>query len=139
MPAIGSRRVDAKVLIVLGVVVVLVAAGAFFGIRWWNDYKRVSQASAEDCRTAARIVEEGKALGADPVEAERWQERSRELRAGMRDGYLGFRIAVYEGWAAAVATGSTDRPDRAAIADSMAAAREHCEDARVDLPFPDPR
>ncbi|GAA2678085.1 MULTISPECIES: hypothetical protein [Actinosynnema] len=120
----------------LGVVIALVAAGAFFGIRWWNDYKRVSQASVEDCRTAVRIIEEGKALGPDPAEAERWQEQTGELRKGMEDGYLGYRIAVYEGWAVAVATGNPDRVDRAGIAESMAAAREHCEDARVDLPFP---
>ncbi|MFC8368587.1 MULTISPECIES: hypothetical protein [unclassified Streptomyces] len=117
------------------VTVAALAAGAAY---WWQDRDELSQASAEDCRLAQRIITEAEEISTGPVpDAEKWwQETGDERRAQMKDGYLGIKIAQYEGWAVETAKKSSEVPSAKDVKDLEGKARGHCSDSGVTLSMP---
>ncbi|MET9776012.1 hypothetical protein ABZ023_17460 [Streptomyces sp. NPDC006367] len=117
------------------VIVAALAAGAGY---WWQDRDELSQASAEDCRLAQRIVTEGGeiATGSAPEAEKWWKETGDERRAQMKDGYLGAKISRYEGWALATAQKSPEAPSAKDVKNLQEEARGHCSDAGVTLTMP---
>ena len=120
---------------VAGAVVAALAAG---GAYWWQDRQELSQASAEDCRLAQRIVTEGARTAAGPApEAEQWwKETGDERRATMEDGYLGAKISRYEGWALQTAKNPGGTPSAKDVKNLQEDARGHCVDSGVTLTLP---
>ncbi|GHE29448.1 hypothetical protein OOK44_09310 [Streptomyces cellulosae] len=120
---------------VAGAVVAALAAG---GAYWWQDRQELSQASAEDCRLAQRIVTEGARTAAGPApEAEQWwKETGDERRATMEDGYLGAKISRYEGWALETAKNPAQAPSAKDVKNLQEDARGHCVDSGVTLTLP---
>lgn len=120
---------------VAGAAVAALAAG---GAYWWQDRNEPSQASAEDCRLAQRIVTEGAEIAAGPApEAEKWwKETGDERRATMDDGYLGAKISRYEGWALQTARNSAEAPPAKDVKSLQEDARGHCADSGVMLTLP---
>ena len=120
---------------VAGAVVAALAAG---GAYWWQDRQELSQASAEDCRLAQRIVTEGARTAAGPApEAEQWwKETGDERRATMEDGYLGAKISRYEGWALQTAKNPGGAPSAKDVKNLQEDARGHCVDSGVTLALP---
>ncbi|CAL9417610.1 hypothetical protein [Streptomyces sp. enrichment culture] len=116
-------------------VVAALAAGA---ASWWQDRDELSQASAEDCRLAQRIVTEAAEIATGPVpQAEKWwKETGDERRATMEDGYLGAKISRYEGWALETARKSAETPSAKDVKDLQEEARGHCADSGVTLTLP---
>ncbi|MFC8422550.1 hypothetical protein ACFUN7_17025 [Streptomyces sp. NPDC057236] len=117
------------------VTVAALAAGAAY---WWQDRNELSQASAEDCRLAQRIVTEAEEVSTGPApDAEKWwRETGDERRAKMKDGYLGAKISRYEGWALATARKSPEAPSAKDVKDLQEEARGHCSDSGVTLTMP---
>ncbi|GAA4958146.1 hypothetical protein ADK41_27960 [Streptomyces caelestis] len=111
------------------------AAGAGY---WWLDRDELSQASAEDCRLAQRIVTEAAEISTGPVpDAEKWwRETGDERRAQMQDGYLGAKISRYEGWALETARKSPEAPSAKDVKGLEEEARGHCSDSGVTLSMP---
>ncbi|MER7489009.1 hypothetical protein ABTY20_24480 [Streptomyces sp. NPDC126497] len=111
------------------------AAGAGY---WWLDRDELSQASAEDCRLAQRIVTEAVEIstGPAPDAEEWWRKTGDERRAQMKDGYLGYKIATYEGWALATAQKSPEAPSAKDVKGLQGEARGHCSDSGVTLTMP---
>ncbi|WP_460066690.1 hypothetical protein [Streptomyces sp. YKOK-I1] len=129
------RRTRAIVLgsVALAFTAVL-AAGA--GL-WWQEHNRPSQASKADCALAQRIVDDAQHLPTDRAAVERWeQDTMRMRRAQMKDGYLGFRVAQYEVWAADKAKGEGTPPSDRKVLTLSDKANEHCADAKVAISFP---
>ena len=120
---------------VAGAVVAALAAG---GAYWWQDRQELSQASAEDCRLAQRIVTEGARTAAGPApEAEQWwKETGDERRATMEDGYLGAKISRYEGWALETAKNPAQAPSAKDVKNLQEDAQGHCVDSGVTLALP---
>ncbi|GAA0711421.1 hypothetical protein ACOZEM_26570 [Streptomyces cellulosae] len=120
---------------VAGAAVAALAAG---GAYWWQDRQELSQASAEDCRLAQRIVTEGARIAAGPApEAEQWwQETGDERRATMEDGYLGAKISRYEGWALQTAKNPGGAPSAKDVKNLQEDAQGHCVDSGVTLALP---
>ena len=120
---------------VAGAVVAALAAG---GAYWWQDRQELSQASAEDCRLAQRIVTEGARTAAGPApEAEQWwKETGDERRATMEDGYLGAKISRYEGWALQTAKNPGGAPSAKDVKNLQEDAQGHCVDSGVTLALP---
>ncbi|WTB91142.1 hypothetical protein OIE99_24300 [Streptomyces cellulosae] len=120
---------------VAGAVVAALAAG---GAYWWQDRQELSQASAEDCRLAQRIVTEGARIAAGPSpEAEQWwKETGDERRATMEDGYLGAKISRYEGWALETAKNPGGAPSAKDVKNLQEDAQGHCVDSGVTLALP---
>ena len=120
---------------VAGAAVAALAAG---GAYWWQDRQELSQASAEDCRLAQRIVTEGARTAAGPApEAEQWwKETGDERRATMEDGYLGAKISRYEGWALETAKNPAQAPSAKDVKNLQEDARGHCVDSGVTLTLP---
>ncbi len=120
---------------VAGAAVAALAAG---GAYWWQDRQELSQASAEDCRLAQRIVTEGARIAAGPApEAEQWwQETGDERRATMEDGYLGAKISRYEGWALQTAKNPGGAPSPKDVKNLQEDAQGHCVDSGVTLALP---
>ncbi|MEV5929062.1 hypothetical protein ACPCSG_18815 [Streptomyces cellulosae] len=120
---------------VAGAAVAALAAG---GAYWWQDRQELSQASAEDCRLAQRIVTEGARIAAGPVpEAEQWwKETGDERRATMEDGYLGAKISRYEGWALQTAKNPGGAPSAKDVKNLQEDAQGHCVDSGVTLALP---
>ncbi|MFD7810386.1 hypothetical protein ACFV4H_28410 [Streptomyces cellulosae] len=120
---------------VAGAAVAALAAG---GAYWWQDRQELSQASAEDCRLAQRIVTEGARIAAGPApEAEQWwQETGDERRATMEDGYLGAKISRYEGWALETAKNPGGAPSAKDVKNLQEDAQGHCVDSGVTLALP---
>ncbi|CAL9581730.1 hypothetical protein [Streptomyces sp. enrichment culture] len=120
---------------VAGAAVAALAAG---GAYWWQDRQELSQASAEDCRLAQRIVTEGARIAAGPApEAEQWwQETGDERRATMEDGYLGAKISRYEGWALQTAKNPGGAPSAKDVKNLQEDAQGHCVDSGVTLTLP---
>ncbi|MGA4982436.1 hypothetical protein ACPB9I_10200 [Streptomyces cellulosae] len=120
---------------VAGAVVAALAAG---GAYWWQDRQEPSQASAEDCRLAQRIVTEGARIAAGPApEAEQWwKETGDERRATMEDGYLGAKISRYEGWALQTAKNPGGAPSAKDVKNLQEDAQGHCVDSGVTLALP---
>jgi hypothetical protein len=117
--------------------VVLVGAGVAGG-SWWHERKQPSQASKADCALAQQIIDGAQQLPTDDKQAvDKWEKDTATLRrARMKDGYLGFTIAQYEGWATTKAKGGTGeltKKDLLHIADQ---ANSHCAEAEVTLEFP---
>ncbi|MFC7510709.1 hypothetical protein ACFQV4_06015 [Streptomyces thermocarboxydus] len=108
------------------------------GAYWWQDRQELSQASAEDCRLAQRIVTEGARIAAGPApEAEQWwQETGDERRATMEDGYLGAKISRYEGWALQTAKNPGGAPSAKDVKNLQEDAQGHCVDSGVTLALP---
>ncbi|MFF9484011.1 hypothetical protein [Streptomyces sp. NPDC014676] len=117
------------------VIAAALAAGAGY---WWLDRDELSQASAEDCRLAQRIVTEAEEVSTGPApDAEKWwQETGDERRAQMEDGYLGAKISRYEGWALATARKSPEAPSAKDVKNLQEEARGHCSDSGVTLTMP---
>ncbi|MEU5462965.1 hypothetical protein ACH4KU_01320 [Streptomyces althioticus] len=115
-----------------------VAALATGGAYWWQDRNELSQASAEDCRLAQRIVTEGAEVAAGPApEAEKWWKATGdERRATMEDGYLGAKISRYEGWALETAGEPAAAPSAEELKSLQEDARGHCVDSGVILTLP---
>jgi hypothetical protein len=135
-PATRNRKRNRLVIgAAAAVTAAALAAGAGY---WWLDRDELSQASAEDCRLAQRIITEAKAISTGPApEAEKWWEKTGdERRAHMKDGYLGYRVATYEGWALATARKSSEAPSAKDVKDLREVARGHCSDAGVTLSVP---
>lgn len=120
---------------VAGAAVAALAAG---GAYWWQDRQELSQASAEDCRLAQRIVTEGARIAAGPApEAEQWwKETGDERRATMEDGYLGAKISRYEGWALQTAKNPGGAPSAKDVKNLQEDAQGHCVDSGVTLALP---
>ncbi|WP_210634317.1 hypothetical protein [Streptomyces sp. GESEQ-13] len=120
---------------VAGAVVAALAAG---GAYWWQERQELSQASAEDCRLAQRIVTEGARIAAGPApEAEQWwKETGDERRATMEDGYLGAKISRYEGWALQTAKNPGGAPSAKDVKNLQEDAQGHCVDSGVTLALP---
>ncbi|MDQ0487410.1 MULTISPECIES: hypothetical protein [Streptomyces] len=120
---------------VAGAAVAALAAG---GAYWWQDRQELSQASAEDCRLAQRIVTEGARIAAGPApEAEQWwKETGDERRATMEDGYLGAKISRYEGWALETAKNPGGAPSAKDVKNLQEDAQGHCVDSGVTLALP---
>ncbi|CAL9418325.1 hypothetical protein SUDANB21_01803 [Streptomyces sp. enrichment culture] len=120
---------------VAGAAVAALAAG---GAYWWQERQELSQASAEDCRLAQRIVTEGARIAAGPVpEAEQWwKETGDERRATMEDGYLGAKISRYEGWALQTAKNPGGAPSAKDVKNLQEDAQGHCVDSGVTLALP---
>ncbi|MFJ8541859.1 hypothetical protein ACIRFH_07560 [Streptomyces sp. NPDC093586] len=125
--------------LVIGAVTAVTAAALVAGAGyWWQDRDKLSQASAEDCRLAQRIVTEGGEISTGPVPAaERWwREIGAERRAKMKDGYLGAKISRYEGWAVETARKSPEAPSAKDVKNLQEEAQGHCSDAGVTLTMP---
>jgi hypothetical protein len=136
MPATPDRKRSRLVLgAVTAVTVAALAAGAAY---WWQGRDELSQASAADCRLAQHIVTEAGEISAGPVpEAEKWwRETGTERRAKMKDGYLGAKIAQYEGWALETARKSPEAPSAKDVKKLQEEARGHCVDSGVTLTMP---
>ncbi|MFG2538067.1 hypothetical protein ACGFU4_22825 [Streptomyces sp. NPDC048511] len=120
---------------VAAVIAVALAAGAAY---WWQDRNELSQASAEDCRLAQRIVTEAGAISTGPVpDAEKWWRKTGdERRAQMKDGYLGAKISQYEGWALETARKSPEAPSTKDVKNLQEDAQGHCSDSGVTLSMP---
>ncbi len=136
-PTAGPNRKRSRLILgaAAGAVVAALAAG---GAYWWQDRDELSQASAEDCRLAQRIVTEAARIAAGPVpEAEKWwKETGDERRATMEDGYLGAKISRYEGWALETAKKSAETPSAKDVKSLQEEARGHCVDSGVTLTLP---
>ncbi|GAA2282571.1 hypothetical protein GCM10010415_59720 [Streptomyces atrovirens] len=135
-PAAKNRKRNRLVIgAAAAAVAAALAAGAGY---WWLDRDELSQASAEDCRLAQRIITEAKEISTGPApEAEKWWEKTGdERRAQMKDGYLGYRVATYEGWALATAQKSSEVPSAKEVKDLREVAQGHCSDAGITLSVP---
>lgn len=138
-PATPATRNRKRNRLVIGaataVTVAALAAGAAY---WWQDRNELSQASAEDCRLAQRIITEAEEISTGPAQdAEKWwRETGAERRAQMKDGYLGAKISQYEGWALATAKKSSDAPSAKDVKNLQDDARGHCSDSGVTLSMP---
>lgn len=137
MPTTKPNRTRNRLILgaVAGAAVAALAAG---GAYWWQDRQELSQASAEDCRLAQRIVTEGARIAAGPApEAEQWwQETGDERRATMEDGYLGAKISRYEGWALETAKNPGGAPSAKDVKNLQEDAQGHCVDSGVTLALP---
>lgn len=103
----------------------------------WQEYQKPSQASKADCALAQRIVDDAQDLPADEAAVLAWErDTMRMRRAQMKDGYLGFRVAQYEVWAADRAKGEGTPPSDAKVLKLSDKANEHCADAQVAITFP---
>lgn len=134
-----SKQNRGRNRLILGAVAgALVAALAAGGASWWQDRNELSQASAEDCRLAQRIVTEGAKIAAGPApRAETWwKETGDERRATLEDGYLGAKISRYEGWALRTAKNSAEAPSAKDVKSLQGDAQGHCVDAGVTLTLP---
>ena len=134
-----TKRNRTRNRLILGAVAgAAVAALAAGGAYWWQERQELSQASAEDCRLAQRIVTEGARIAAGPVpEAEQWwKETGDERRATMEDGYLGAKISRYEGWALQTAKNPGGAPSAKDVKNLQEDARGHCVDSGVTLALP---
>lgn len=120
---------------VTAVIFAALVAGAGY---WWQDHDKLSQASAEDCKLAQRIVTEAEQISTGPVpDAEKWwKETGDERRAQMKDGYLGAKISQYEGWALAAARNSSETPSAKDVKNLRGEAQGHCSDSGVTLSMP---
>ncbi|MFE6931167.1 hypothetical protein ACFVDT_03935 [Streptomyces sp. NPDC057699] len=120
---------------VAAVIAVALAAGAAY---WWQDRNELSQASAEDCQLAQRIITEAGAISTGPVpDAEKWWRKTGdERRAQMKDGYLGAKISQYEGWALETARKSPEAPSTKDVKNLQEDAQGHCSDSGVTLSMP---
>lgn len=116
-------------------IVAALAAGAGY---WYLDRDELSQASADDCRMAQRIITEAEEISTGPAaDAEKWwQETGDERRANMKDGYLGAKISQYEGWALATAQKSPEAPSAKDVKNLEKKAQGHCSDSGVTLTMP---
>ncbi|MFE6696534.1 hypothetical protein [Streptomyces sp. NPDC057718] len=121
-----------------GVAVVLLAAIGIGGSYWWQERQEPSQASAEDCALAQKIVNQTRDLPEGKDAVAQWRRDTQALRhEKMDDGYLGLQIAKYEGWAASVAEGEGSPPPSRAEQRTMAdTANSHCGDAGHTIRFP---
>ncbi|MEU1302060.1 hypothetical protein [Streptomyces shenzhenensis] len=123
---------------ILGVVAAafLVALSAAAGYRLY-ERARPSQASEADCVLAQRIVDGAQELSHDKAAVGEWEQSTAQLRRSrMKDGYLGFRIAQYEVWAALKAKGEGTPPADKEVKELADRANRHCEDAGVTLTLP---
>ncbi|MFE4216929.1 hypothetical protein [Streptomyces sp. NPDC056844] len=135
-PTTRNRKRNRLVIgTVAAVIAVALAAGAAY---WWQDRNELSQASAEDCRLAQRIVTEAGAISTGPVpDAEKWWRKTGdERRAQMKDGYLGAKISQYEGWALETARKSPEAPSTQDVKNLQEDAQGHCSDSGVTLSMP---
>lgn len=125
--------------LVISVSTAMVAAALVAGATyWWQDHNKLSQASAEDCRLAQRIVTEAGEISTGPVpDAEKWWKKTGDARREqMKDGYLGAKISQYEGWALATARKSPEAPSAKDVKNLQGEARGHCSDSGVTLSMP---
>ncbi|WP_217140558.1 hypothetical protein [Streptomyces sp. AC627_RSS907] len=125
-------------LVIAAVTAVTAAALAAGAGYWWQDRDKLSQASAEDCRLAQRIITEAGEISTGSVpDAEKWwRETGDERRAQMEDGYLGAKISRYEGWAVETARKSPEAPSAKDVEKLQDEARGHCSDSGVTLTMP---
>lgn len=134
-----SKRNRKRNRLVIGAATAVTAAALVAGAGyWWQDRDELSQASAEDCRLAQRIVTEAGEISTGPVpDAEKWwKETGDERRAQMKDGYLGAKISRYEGWAVETARKSSEAPSAKDVENLQEEARGHCSDSGVTLSMP---
>ncbi|MFI8093846.1 hypothetical protein ACIF9R_37020 [Streptomyces sp. NPDC086080] len=125
--------------LVIGAVTAVIAGALVAGAGyWWLDRDELSQASADDCRLAQRIITEAGRISTGPApEAEAWWKKTGdERRAQMKDGYLGAKISQYEGWALATAQKSPEAPSAKDVKNLQEEARGHCSDSGVTLTMP---
>ncbi|MFF2324909.1 MULTISPECIES: hypothetical protein [unclassified Streptomyces] len=135
-PTTQNRKRNRLVIgAVTAVIAAALAAGAGY---WWQDRNELSQASAEDCRLAQRIITEAEAISTGPVpDAEKWWKETGDMRrAQMKDGYLGAKISQYEGWALETAKKSPEAPSTKDVKNLQEDTRGHCSDSGVTLSMP---
>ncbi len=135
MPTTADRKRNRLVIGAAAATVVALAAGAGY---WYLDRDELSQASADDCRMAQRIITEAEEISTAPeADAEKWWRKTGdERRAQMKDGYLGAKISQYEGWALATAQKSPETPSAKDVKDLEKKAQGHCTDSGVNLTMP---
>ncbi|MFJ9585854.1 hypothetical protein [Streptomyces acidicola] len=133
-----SKSSRKKKAIIFGTVAAafLVAISAAGGY-WLYERNQPSQASKADCALAQRIVDGAQDLSHDKQAVEEWEKSTMKLRRSeMKDGYLGFRIAQYEIWAALQAKGEGTPPADKQVKELADKANRHCVDAGVTLTLP---
>ncbi|WP_345594263.1 hypothetical protein [Streptomyces marokkonensis] len=125
-------------LVVAAITAVTAAALLAGAAYWWQGRDELSQASADDCRLAQRIVTEAEEISTGPVPAAEkwWREIGDERRAQMKDGYLGAKVSTYEGWAVETAKNSPEAPSAKDVEKLQDEARGHCSDSGVTLSMP---
>ncbi|MER6086886.1 hypothetical protein [Streptomyces bluensis] len=136
--ASSRKKNQKKKAIIFGSVAAafLVAISAAGGY-WLYERKQPSQASKADCALAQRIVDGAQDLSHDKAAVDEWEKDTRQLRRSqMKDGYLGFRIAQYELWAALRAKGEGTPPADKQVKELADKANRHCVDAGVTLTLP---
>ncbi|GGZ80720.1 hypothetical protein [Streptomyces bluensis] len=126
-----------KAIIFGTVAAAFLVAIATAGGYWLYERKQPSQASKADCELAQRIVDGAQDLSHDKEAVEEWEKNTMQLRRSqMKDGYLGFRIAQYEVWAALQAKGEGTPPTNKQVRELADKANSHCADAGVTLTLP---
>ncbi|MEV6012058.1 hypothetical protein AB0M29_35310 [Streptomyces sp. NPDC051976] len=134
-----SARPRHRLTIVIGSLALVVLTGVgIAGGYWWHERNLPSQASKADCTLAQQIIDEAQKLPTgDKKAVDKWEKDTATLRrAHMKDGYLGYDIAQYEGWMATKAKGETLEQTKKDMLHIAAQANSHCTDAKVTLAFP---
>lgn len=134
-----SARPRRSLGIVIGALALVVLTGVgIAGGYWWHERNLPSQASKADCTLAQQIIDEAQKLPTgDKKAVDKWEKDTATLRrTQMKDGYLGYNIAQYEGWATAKAKGEAVEQTEKDMLHIAAQANSHCTDAKVTLAFP---
>ncbi|MCZ4604168.1 hypothetical protein O3S80_10455 [Streptomyces sp. Lzd4kr] len=134
-----SARPRRSLAIVIGAVALVVLAGVgIVGGRWWHERNLPSRASKADCTLAQQIIDEAQKLPTgDKKAVDKWKKDTAALRrTQMKDGYLGYNMAQYEGWVTTKAKGEAVEQTKKEMVDIAGQANSHCTDAKVKLTFP---
>jgi hypothetical protein len=124
---------------VAGVLVLAVAGGAGYA---YHEHNKPSQASAADCRMAQDLVDQSRKISTGPVPvAEKWAKESGDKRrTEMKDGYLGYNVGTYQGWAVETAKQNAGRsaevPTKQDVKALQSKVRGHCSDSGVTVTLP---
>ncbi|WP_416986568.1 hypothetical protein [Streptomyces sp. T028] len=135
---VATKRPRRKKAIVFGsLALALSAVIAGSAAYWWNEHNKLSQASKADCALAQRIVDDAQNLPSDKAAVVKWEQDTMKMRrAQMKDGYLGFRVAQYEIWAADKAKGVGTPPSDREVSKLSDKANAHCAEALMMITFP---
>ncbi|MGI5456480.1 hypothetical protein ACQEWB_25610 [Streptomyces sp. CA-249302] len=135
----GSARPRRRTAVLVGSLAFVILAGAGIGGGyWWHEHNLPSQASKADCALAQQIIDGAQKLPAGDKKAiDQWaQDTAKTRRAQMKDGYLGYNIAQYEGWVTTKAKGEAGELTQKQMVHIADQANSHCTDAKVTLAFP---
>jgi hypothetical protein len=135
-----ARKRKGLVIGTVAAVVVLAAAGG--AAYAYHEHNKPSQASATDCRMAQDLVDQSQKIATGPVPAaEKWAEDTGDKRrTRMKDGYLGYNIGTYQGWAVETAKQnagqSAEVPTKQDVKDLQSEVRGHCSESGVTVTLP---